>query len=209
MDLLRRRNMMQGGGDEPVFVDWIENVGDAMIIVPFSYRFANVKFDIKPLSGNMPNTTFLSLMDNIAEKGYSIADDHHFFLWTSWQRTSKVLNITTTANKKISVIMAYSPDAGDTGYYLGVNDGTWHYSPEVIPHQFNEARIGRVRSGHVNDYKFRWYPVTIQSIDTTPVDYFYLRPCLYHNEYGLWDTINNKFYGNTSGQGSFIGGYDE
>lgn len=34
-----------------------------------------------------------------------------------------------------------------------------------------------------------------------------LLPCYYHGEYGLWDIINNKFYGN-SGTGTITGEFN-
>lgn len=199
------RRMMTGGGDKPKFVDWIKFNGSEYINTGIYYSaLVKIKCTITIGTGstwrldtpNIQQALHLGLCSQNTLFGYwgfppliwgnektytRVEFDIKNHRATAWHGT----DYGQTTNREIS-----------TAYY-----SQFHSDVPII--------IGACVSNtgkSVYDFGRSKFTETIEIYDDDVLVRSF-RPCFYNGQYGLWDTISKKFYGN-SGTGTITGGYD-
>lgn len=195
---------MISGALPPVeFIDWIEMdaTSHQQIDIPIEpTRLIRLDAEILSVEPPLRNTSWCA-MDNIS----LFMQSNRAYIFNVSGSSSVSSSAVLDAGNKYTISFAYDPEF-QTSYVIGVDNANYsNTSRDTTPKSYISFRINR--SGHSNERHFKFYSVLIRTnvLDDT---LFNLRPCRYRGEYGLWDTISNKFYGNI-GTGVITGGNDE
>lgn len=208
--------------DRPVFVDWIQNTGLEYINLNY-YHDSNMELRMFFEIVSIDTST------NTGDKFCGHRNGNHVndlsFGW--WQNKFDACNYytqkdltkftpSTSVGKTISLALGYNVANAAIVCTMGIN-GSWDgtsksqgtfqlQSPNMLLFGYYDYSIGVFKICNSGIFKIR--RVTVANRRPTQYTLKELSPCIYRGEYGLWDTINNVFYGNASGQGAFIGGND-
>lgn len=188
-----------GREEQPVFVDWIEMPSGAYIdtgIIPNENLFFDINF--KPISFTSDDNAipFLVVEGDISYGVACFTDGNTYYFYGRQSGSgAEVFNLSGYNNIRA--------DYWDNKWCSVVNNTT-AVSSQFPMNAFQFTQTLLINGGSVQSIN-RYKNLKFYTKNGNVIENFYA--AYYKGEYGLWDTINNKFYGN-SGTDAITGGYD-
>lgn len=224
MDTLLRRRMMLAGGDEPIPlpytpVDYIETDGTAYITTRITGEPPRSS-EIKVMLGGTAMCGILcayTIPSGYDTKNFALLKCYNKYAWFAhYYNYGSADGVPSVAysvdNNKPFVVKTSIKKGAQSISVKEENSDSWVTTSKTQNSNVSSTYGLAIFNGYQNGSfslpapagtRLYYCKIYSDSTYTTLVrDYV---PCFYNGEYGLWDKVNDEFYGNAAASGAFTG----